>query len=96
MIEKNHGVPPLTYQKFLTTIKSLGQPKKPVACLTASHFQSCNTPLEKCDDKLFELPTLEDLKLFGRDGVCNESKFPGGESVALQRMEDYLKNEVPI
>ena len=94
IIEQNSGEPPLTYRKFQSVLKALGQPERPRPCLTAEHFKHCVTPLLNNEDKIFQIPSLEELGIIPSDGELQVSKFPGGEAVAVERMKKCLENEV--
>lgn len=81
------GKPPLTYQGFLSTISKLGKPPKPVE---NPSFKSVTTPVNKSHEKEFGIPSLEDL---GVDSTqLGPIKFPGGETEALKRLDEKLKN----
>ena len=95
IIEKNNGEPPLTYRKFQLVLKSLGQPQKPAGCLTAEHFKRCSTPLAHNKD-IYSIPSLAELGITPNAGELAESKYPGGECVALERMKTCFEDDVKI
>ncbi|KAH7681758.1 (6-4)DNA photolyase protein [Dioscorea alata] len=85
IIKKNGGKPPLTYQAF---VKLAGQPPPP---LTEAY--TCLPPvgdLRGCE--LLDIPQIDEL---GYGDISQEEFSPirGGESEALKRLEESLKNK---
>lgn len=89
-MEKNDGCPPITYKKFQAVLKSLGYPKRPVPTVT----ELADNPLAESIEERLKIPSLEDLGVVPSASETPEAKFPGGETIALERMERYLAKEV--
>ncbi|KAJ1429111.1 Rossmann-like alpha/beta/alpha sandwich fold [Sesbania bispinosa] len=85
IIQKNGGKPPLSYQSF---VKLAGEPPSPLSTKHSSlppvgHLGSCD---------ISEVPTLKDLGY--EDTKQDEfSPFKGGESEALKRLADCMKDK---
>nr|CAD7196228.1 unnamed protein product [Timema douglasi] len=90
VIRANLGKPPLTYQKMLSVLDSLGPPVCPVA--TPKDLPQACLP-SRCapGDNTLVVPTLEELGV--EEGQLAPCLFPGGETHALQRMRNCLKNK---
>ncbi|XP_057454211.1 (6-4)DNA photolyase isoform X3 [Lotus japonicus] len=85
IIQKNGGKPPLSYQSF---VKLAGDPPSPL--LTELSSLPPVGHLGGCD--IFEVPTVEDLGY--EDAKQDEfSPFKGGESEALKRLEECMKDK---
>ncbi|XP_061365075.1 (6-4)DNA photolyase isoform X1 [Gastrolobium bilobum] len=85
IIEKNGGKPPLSYQSF---IKLAGEPPPPLSTMPSSlppvdHLGCCD---------LSEVPTIKDLG-YGDTKQDEFSPFKGGESEALKRLEECMKDK---
>lgn len=89
IVEKNDGCPPITYKKFQAVLKSLGYPKRPVPTVT----ELADNPLAESIEERLKIPSLEDLGVVPSASETPEAKFPGGETIALERMERYLAEE---
>ena len=91
IIQKNGGKPPLTFQKYLSVASTCKFPV-PVE-VTDKIPESCqpeNDKNEVKNPKCYDPPTLDDLQVNVKD--LGPSKFRGGETEALARMERCLKN----
>lgn len=92
IVAKNKGSPPMTYQKFMSVASELrvvvpeGNPKK----VTAKNKPPLDAE-EKIDEECYDVPSLEELGVNEYD-VSNESLFPGGETEALRRLKDKMKD----
>ncbi|KAI3892952.1 hypothetical protein MKW92_038098 [Papaver armeniacum] len=85
IIQKNGGKPPLSYQSFL---KLAGDPSLPVASTV-----SLLPPLgNNVDHEMLGIPTIKEL---GYGDMLQEefSPFKGGETEALKRLKEVLKDE---
>ncbi|KAK5915063.1 hypothetical protein CesoFtcFv8_000694 [Champsocephalus esox] len=88
IIEENNGKAPLTYNRFRTILKTIGNPKKPIPAPTIEETKDVKTPCSENHDKNDGIPTLEDL---GHDTTTlGEEKFPGGEQEALRRLDENI------
>lgn len=85
IIQKNGGKPPLSYQSF---VKLAGEPPSPLA----TKYSSLPPvgPLGSCD--VSEVPTIKDLGY--EDDQLEFSPFKGGESEALKRLEECMKDKL--
>ncbi|KAI4355710.1 hypothetical protein L6164_004457 [Bauhinia variegata] len=85
IIKKNGGRPPLSYQSF---VKLAGQP--PSLLLTTVHSVPPVGVLGSC--KVSEVPTIKEL---GYVDIKQDdfSPFKGGESEALKRLKECMKNK---
>ncbi|WJX42806.1 (6-4)DNA photolyase [Trifolium repens] len=85
IIRKNGGKPPLSYQSF---VKLAGEPPSPLSTTYSSlppvgHLGSCD---------ISGVPTIKDLGY--EDAKLEEfSPFKGGESEALKRLEECMKDK---
>ncbi|KAK2378686.1 cryptochrome-1 [Trifolium repens] len=84
IIRKNGGKPPLSYQSF---VKLAGEPPSPLSTSYSSlppvgHLGNCD---------ISEVPTIKDLG-YG-DAKLEFSPFKGGESEALKRLEECMKDK---
>nr|KYP54012.1 Cryptochrome-1 [Cajanus cajan] len=85
IIKKNGGKPPLSYQSF---VKLAGEPPSPISTVYSSlppvgHLGSCD---------ISEVPTLRDLG-YGDAEQDEFSPFKGGESEALKRLDECMKDK---
>ncbi|XP_033740162.1 cryptochrome-1-like [Pecten maximus] len=92
VIEKNGGSPPVTYSHFELTTALLGPPERPVP---VPNLTKVNKPVPDNFDQKFALPSVKDL---GYEPECKEqmeriNEWKGGETKALQLLEERLKNE---
>ncbi|KAI3891220.1 hypothetical protein MKW98_007525 [Papaver atlanticum] len=85
IIQKNGGKPPLSYQSFL---KLAGEPSLPVASTVSSLPPLGNN----VDYEMLGIPAIKEL---GYGDVLQEefSPFKGGETEALKRLKEVLKDE---
>lgn len=91
VIKTNGGKPPLTYQRLQTVLSKMSGPPEPVPAPTKSSFKGCDTPIGADHDSVYGVPTLEALG-HSSNGLTPVI-YPGGETEALKRMEDYLSKE---
>ncbi|CAJ2656237.1 unnamed protein product [Trifolium pratense] len=85
IIQKNGGKPPLSYQSF---VKLAGEPPSPLSTRYSSlppvgHLGNCD---------ISEVPTIKDLG-YGDAKLEEFSPFKGGESEALKRLEECMKDK---
>ncbi|XP_077288463.1 (6-4)-photolyase [Arctopsyche grandis] len=90
VVRMNGGSPPLTYQKFLSVIQLLSNPRQPLKApdklndYTKPHIDSNELASKFC----YDCPTIEDFGVEVTElGPC---LFPGGETEALQRLDATL------
>jgi cryptochrome len=86
----NDGTAPLTYQSFCSVASRLGAPAQ--SAPAPSQLPPIVFP-EDMKRAEFVVPTLEELNIKSDDITTTHR---GGESVALKRMEAYLKNEKAV
>ncbi|EDX05636.1 cryptochrome-2 isoform X1 [Drosophila simulans] len=93
VIAKNLGKAPITYQKFLGIVDQLKVPK---VLGVPEKLKKMHTPpkdeVEQKDSAAYDCPTME--QLVKRPEELGPNKFPGGETEALRRMEESLKDEI--
>ncbi|KAH8255322.1 hypothetical protein KR038_001107 [Drosophila bunnanda] len=93
VLAKNLGKAPITYQKFLSIVdqlkisKVLEVPEKLKVVVKPP-----KDDLELGDLAAYDCPTME--QLVKRPEELGPNKFPGGETEALRRMDESLKDEV--
>ncbi|XP_067615361.1 cryptochrome-1 [Eurosta solidaginis] len=96
IIMTNGGIPPLTYQMFLHTVKIIGQPPRPVEDPDWEDVEFLQFPeiLRKELNVLKQFPIPEDFDIFP-DTVCYVAKvnWRGGEQQALLHLAERLKVE---
>ncbi|RDX85811.1 (6-4)DNA photolyase [Mucuna pruriens] len=85
IIKTNGGKPPLSYQSF---VKLAGEPPSPISTVYSSlppvgHLGSCD---------ISEVPTIRDLG-YGDAEQDEFSPFKGGESEALKRLDECMKDK---
>ncbi|XP_039432020.1 cryptochrome-2 [Culex pipiens pallens] len=92
ILKKNGGKIPLTYQKYgslasmCKTPGPIGVPDKvPAESVPEKDIR------ERKDGKCYDPPTLDELKVRQED--LGECKFPGGETEALRRLQDYMRRK---
>ncbi|CAH1250048.1 CRY1 [Branchiostoma lanceolatum] len=89
IIEYNGGTAPLTYRKFQKVLRDFGKPPQASETATEEHFASCSVPPEALRDEKYNMVTLEELGI-----RCeNPTKFVGGETEGLRRVEKHLQNQ---
>lgn len=92
ILRKNGGRPPLTYQKYGTLAATL---KIPQAVDVPNKLPSDNVPRpdtnEQKQPNCYDPPTLEELGVKVED--LGECKFPGGETEALRRLQEFMKRK---
>nr|BAA12067.1 photolyase [Drosophila melanogaster] len=90
---KNLGKAPITYQKFLGIVEQLKVPK---VLGVPEKLKKMPTPpkdeVEQKDSAAYDCPTIK--QLVKRPEELGPNKFPGGETEALRRMEESLKDEI--
>nr|7QUT_A Chain A, RE11660p [Drosophila melanogaster] len=95
VIAKNLGKAPITYQKFLGIVEQLKVPK---VLGVPEKLKNMPTPpkdeVEQKDSAAYDAccPTMK--QLVKRPEELGPNKFPGGETEALRRMEESLKDEI--
>lgn len=90
VLKKNGGSPPMTYQKFISVVSSLAAPS-PVNN-PPKVPSSCEPDMDKTELKnanCYDVPSIEELGV--DEESLGDSKFPGGETEGLRRMEMNLK-----
>lgn len=90
VMKKNAGLPPMTYQKFLSVASSLSVP--PPAADPPKVPSTCKPESDKNevkDKSCYNVPALDELGV--DENNLEKVKFPGGETEALNRMEMNLK-----
>jgi len=90
LLQKNLGRPPLTYQGMQALVSKMGDPPKPVAEPSSLPDTAKLKDPDHWNDQ-YKLPTLKELKI--DESKMYPVKFPGGESEALRRIDEYICNE---
>jgi cryptochrome len=85
LLEKNGGKAPLTYQSFIGLIGRIGDPPRP---LPEPSVQLKTLP--NIDYTEHRVPDLTELNI--DMSQCGPCKFPGGETEALRRMGEKLRD----
>lgn len=92
------GKPPVSYSSFLKCIEKLGEPEKPVHLddILAPHDgQLPGATHDIFREEIHSVPTMTSL---GLPEIPQEKHTPyyGGETVALERMKNYLKQKKKV
>lgn len=92
ILQKNLGKAPMQYQRFITLAESINAPEpiSPPKPLSATSKPALDD-LERVDSSCYELPSLIELKV-NRD-LLGANLYHGGETEALKRMRDVLKDK---
>ncbi|PFX23560.1 Cryptochrome-1 [Stylophora pistillata] len=88
-LKANGNKVPLLFNDFLDIISTIGQPELPVKTPNEESFST----LRNSENKLFidyHIPTLEDLGINKSEVTCRRI-WHGGETEALKKLEDLLK-----
>ncbi|KAJ1520097.1 hypothetical protein ONE63_004319 [Megalurothrips usitatus] len=89
-LKANLGKAPLTYQKTLSVLKSLGEPPEPVAA-PSNLSASCRTGSELLEAHEYDIPSLEELGVDrSKLGPC---LYPGGETEGMARLSRCLERK---
>ncbi|GFX55557.1 cryptochrome-1 [Trichonephila clavipes] len=90
-----NGKVPLTYQAFTNTVDKIGLPSKPVPSVKLLKEliseKSLKTPIESDYEIKYRVPTLKELNV--NESELNPCLYPGGETEALQRLEQMISKE---
>ncbi|XP_063234251.1 cryptochrome-2 [Bacillus rossius redtenbacheri] len=90
VLKANLGKAPLTYQKFLSVVETLGNPPRPVERV-AELPDGCRMRPGEAEDSRYDVPTLAELGVDEKSlGPCI---YPGGETESLRRMEKCLSRK---
>jgi len=87
VIAKNKGETPLTYQKMLLLLSSIGPPPKPVD-IPAEFPKQAKASKNDLEKTKYDLPTLEELGV--QEKELEPCLFPGGETEGLARLADKI------
>ncbi|KAL0994616.1 hypothetical protein UPYG_G00124920 [Umbra pygmaea] len=91
VIEENNGKPPLTFNRLQTLIKRIGPPKRPIPAPNCEDMKDIKTVSPEEQQENYGIPTLKQL---GLDPECLFAElFPGGESEALRRLDQYMERK---
>ncbi|XP_026324719.1 cryptochrome-1 [Hyposmocoma kahamanoa] len=92
VIGANGGIPPLTYQMFLHTVATIGDPPRPVADadLRGVTFGALPRSFYEEFTVFDKTPKPEDLGVFLEDEDVRMIRWVGGEGAALKQMDDRL------
>lgn len=90
LIQKNLGRPPLTMQAMQALVSKMGDPPKTLAEPSSLPTTAQLKDKDHGRDQ-YKLPTLKELKV--DESKLFPCKFPGGETEALRRMDEYISNE---
>ncbi|KAM4619422.1 cryptochrome-2 [Polymixia lowei] len=88
IIEMNNNSPPLTFKRFQTIVNRLELPRRPLPSITQQQMDRCKTQIEDNHDRLYSVPSLEELG-FRTEGLP-PAVWKGGESEALDRLHKHL------
>ncbi|GFS55434.1 cryptochrome-1 [Trichonephila inaurata madagascariensis] len=90
-----NGKVPLTYQAFTNTVDKVGLPSKPVPSVKLLKEliseKNLKTPIESDYEIKYRVPTLKELNV--NESELNPCLYPGGETEALQRLEQMISKE---
>ncbi|KAM9376492.1 cryptochrome-2 [Pholidichthys leucotaenia] len=92
IIEMNNNNPPLTFKRFQTIVSRLELPRRPLPPITQQQMDKCCTKIDDNHDKLYSIPSLQELG-FKTDDLP-PAVWPGGESEALDRLSKHLDKKV--
>ncbi|XP_029952419.1 cryptochrome-2 isoform X2 [Salarias fasciatus] len=92
IIEMNNNSPPLTFKRFQTIVSRLELPRRPLPTITQQQMDTCRTDIAADHDKLYSIPSLEELG-FRTRGLA-AAVWRGGESEALDRLNKHLDKKV--
>ncbi|XP_039290665.1 cryptochrome-1 [Nilaparvata lugens] len=92
VIEANGGVPPLTYQMFLYTVSTIGNPPRPETDVDWSKVKFGKLPEDIPDDILLYpgVPTLEDFNMRAYEGGERMVRWVGGETTAIANLRSRI------
>ncbi|XP_049869522.1 cryptochrome-1 isoform X2 [Pectinophora gossypiella] len=92
VIRANGGIPPLTYQMFLHTVATIGDPPRPVpdVDLSGIQFGSLTESFYRDFTVYDKTPKPEDLGVFLENEDIRMIRWVGGESTALKQMNQRL------
>ena len=85
------GTTPFTYQKFSGVISSMGSPPKSLAAVAKLPAESIIRDKEELSHAQYNVPSLEELGVNESD--LEPSKFSGGETEGLKRLNEYICEE---
>ncbi|XP_063534266.1 cryptochrome-1 isoform X2 [Cydia strobilella] len=95
VIKANGGIPPLTYQMFLHTVATIGDPPRPVGDLDLSGVKFGTLP--ECFYSEFTVfdktPKPEDFGVHMENENIRMIRWVGGETTALKQMKQRLSVE---
>jgi len=87
VVAKNKGETPLSYQKMLGLLSSLGPPPKPLDAPTELSKES-KIPSADLDKVKYDVPSLSELNV--KEEELYPCLYPGGEKEGLQRMDEQI------
>ena len=87
------GRPPLTYQKMVSLLKSLGEPAEPVSA-PIDLPKPCRTSPDIMVDNKYDVPTMQELGVDQSQLVI--CPYPGGETEGLARLDRSLARKVRL
>ncbi|KAJ2939748.1 hypothetical protein O0L34_g17939 [Tuta absoluta] len=92
VIRANGGIPPLTYQMFLHTVTTIGEPPRPVADadLSGVRFGTLPDNFYKEFGVFDKVPKPEDLGVTLENEDIRMIRWVGGETTALKQMNNRL------
>lgn len=91
VVKHNKGSAPMTYQKFLSVASGMKVPQPIENPRTLP--KECQPELDETENKCpdcYDVPTLKQLGVDEKE-ISKMSKFPGGETEALRRMNEMIK-----
>ncbi|CAH2037081.1 unnamed protein product, partial [Iphiclides podalirius] len=95
VIRVNGGIPPLTYQMFLHTVSTIGDPPRPVADvdLRSVNFGVLPERFYSEFTVFNKVPKPEDLGVCPEEADMRMIRWVGGETTALRQMQQRLSVE---
>lgn len=90
LFRSTRGKVPLLFDEFKEVILQQGRPEMPVPRVDSKLFGPCVTPVGRDHDQQYGVPTLDDMS-FGKASATCSGLYPGGEQLALVRMEAALQ-----
>jgi cryptochrome len=90
IISSNAGAVPLTLADFYAVVRKMDKsPPKPCPTITAAHFKTCKVQIANDHDIRYGIPSMQSL---GMQEPTNVTQWVGGETEALNRLSQKLKN----
>lgn len=90
VIDANDGQVPLSLDEFYSVVGNMDVPAPPAPTITGEMYKSCAVTIEDNHQAIYGVPTLASL---GLECPRSLTRWPGGETVALERMRFKLERK---